>query len=588
MGGLDWRGDSMSPRAPRHRRWQWHTGGPDTVSRLTASGASSQPPIHRCDSQPSRSNLKLRKTLGASWRVFLPSRATSSMSGRRRGGAPLTVALPLALALALGGLLLPGQATVVAAQEPARPPPSTADGEPVRAPPAAVRNPFEDWLESTEYRRPPKAWKCDALFYDAGDGCDCGCGAVDPDCNRLHHAEGGELEDMLWGCGDGEHCAEGACEPPPEPTGLSFKVAKPCEPSGAGRGAGSVYRLRVQAPRGTRFLVLYGPHRGRNALSAGLGFKVPQAAARCGGTEIHLGSAGLKVGGRVVKQVKAKQKIRVVTKEPFVEKAMCGGLHFQLVNLDTCTATSAVAGQEGAEGREQPCPSIYDGRADADFGESLASHSPRVVNGAGTRGWCVAGEGRRARAGGARRLTRRLTRPRPRPPSYPWMASFLDPHPKATQENGLSNPAFCGGAVVNDKVGTRLLQRAQVEPRTDARSKFVVTAAHCMFGDAKRGDPVLIGHNRLSNAESCCGRSEMRRIAKITMHPKCVSVVRCTADTCGSGGRRPGLTCQQVPEDPGGLLRQPLQARHRRRRAGRPDPARLVHLSAEADAPEQA
>ena len=109
-----------------------------------------------------------------------------------------------------------------------------------------------------------------------------------------------------------------------------------------------------------------------------------------------------------------------------------------------------------------------------------------------------------------------------------------------------------------------------------------------MFGDAKRGDPVLIGHNRLSNAESCCGRSEMRRIAKITMHPKCVSVVRCTTDTCGSGGRRPGLTCQQVPEDPGGLLRQPLQARHRRRRAGRPDPARLVHLSAEADAPGQA
>ena len=95
-------------------------------------------------------------------------------------------------------------ATVVAAQEPARPPPSTADGEPVRAPPAAARNPYEDWLESTEYRRPPKAWKCDALFYDAGDGCDCGCGAVDPDCNRLHHAEGGELEDMLWGCGDGD------------------------------------------------------------------------------------------------------------------------------------------------------------------------------------------------------------------------------------------------------------------------------------------------------------------------------------------------------------------------------------------------
>jgi hypothetical protein len=25
-------------------------------------------------------------------------------------------------------------------------------------------------------------WSCDSLYYGAGDGCDCGCGEVDPDC----------------------------------------------------------------------------------------------------------------------------------------------------------------------------------------------------------------------------------------------------------------------------------------------------------------------------------------------------------------------------------------------------------------------
>ena len=29
---------------------------------------------------------------------------------------------------------------------------------------------------------PPPTWMCNDAFYDAGDGCDCGCGATDPDC----------------------------------------------------------------------------------------------------------------------------------------------------------------------------------------------------------------------------------------------------------------------------------------------------------------------------------------------------------------------------------------------------------------------
>jgi hypothetical protein len=29
----------------------------------------------------------------------------------------------------------------------------------------------------------PTSWTCSAGFYGAGDGCDCGCGAMDPDCS---------------------------------------------------------------------------------------------------------------------------------------------------------------------------------------------------------------------------------------------------------------------------------------------------------------------------------------------------------------------------------------------------------------------
>jgi hypothetical protein len=28
----------------------------------------------------------------------------------------------------------------------------------------------------------PAGWTCSATFYGAGDGCDCGCGILDPDC----------------------------------------------------------------------------------------------------------------------------------------------------------------------------------------------------------------------------------------------------------------------------------------------------------------------------------------------------------------------------------------------------------------------
>lgn len=65
----------------------------------------------------------------------------------------------------------------------------------------------------------PTPWVCSLVFFGSGDGCDCGCGAVDPDC-----ADG-----SVWTC-DFNHCLEsapwptaedpsscGMTEPPPRP-----------------------------------------------------------------------------------------------------------------------------------------------------------------------------------------------------------------------------------------------------------------------------------------------------------------------------------------------------------------------------------
>jgi hypothetical protein len=36
--------------------------------------------------------------------------------------------------------------------------------------------------DATCHRIAPTAWTCNAAYYGTGDGCDCGCGVVDPDC----------------------------------------------------------------------------------------------------------------------------------------------------------------------------------------------------------------------------------------------------------------------------------------------------------------------------------------------------------------------------------------------------------------------
>lgn len=57
--------------------------------------------------------------------------------------------------------------------------------------------------------QPPVAgWECNPGYYDATDGCDCDCGAVDPDCE--------DPKAMVFGCENKtDTCVEGVCTPAP-------------------------------------------------------------------------------------------------------------------------------------------------------------------------------------------------------------------------------------------------------------------------------------------------------------------------------------------------------------------------------------
>lgn len=53
---------------------------------------------------------------------------------------------------------------------------------------------------------PPSTWHCNAAYYDAGDGCDCNCGAADPDCGQA-----GQALDGCTGLSSPTCTSEGLC-----------------------------------------------------------------------------------------------------------------------------------------------------------------------------------------------------------------------------------------------------------------------------------------------------------------------------------------------------------------------------------------
>lgn len=59
----------------------------------------------------------------------------------------------------------------------------------------------------------PQAWNCPDSSYNSADGCDCGCGEVDPDCSLSNQS--------VNGCGAGESCdPHGECEQLPHPPAI--------------------------------------------------------------------------------------------------------------------------------------------------------------------------------------------------------------------------------------------------------------------------------------------------------------------------------------------------------------------------------
>lgn len=53
---------------------------------------------------------------------------------------------------------------------------------------------------------PTPNWECNPNFYEDGEGCDCACGDVDPDCE--------DPKQIVYGCEDTtDLCVEGVCTP---------------------------------------------------------------------------------------------------------------------------------------------------------------------------------------------------------------------------------------------------------------------------------------------------------------------------------------------------------------------------------------
>ena len=78
---------------------------------------------------------------------------------------------------------------------------------------------------------PPREWFCPSVLYGDGVGCDCGCGAVDPDC-------GGEGV-VTYGCEAGVPCGDATCgDATPATDAGTYADAGDAGDAGEGGGSG--------------------------------------------------------------------------------------------------------------------------------------------------------------------------------------------------------------------------------------------------------------------------------------------------------------------------------------------------------------
>ena len=84
---------------------------------------------------------------------------------------------------------------------------------------------------ATERPDPPREWFCPSVLYGDGVGCDCGCGAVDPDC-------GGEGV-VTYGCEAGVPCGDATCgDTTPATDAGTYADAGDAGDAGEGSGSG--------------------------------------------------------------------------------------------------------------------------------------------------------------------------------------------------------------------------------------------------------------------------------------------------------------------------------------------------------------
>jgi hypothetical protein len=99
-----------------------------------------------------------------------------------------------------------------------------------------------DNLDLTDCTGGPPGWTCPVLYYGNFDGCDCGCGVIDPDCgdvtvsscdycggpgscSPIYSSCPGDIDPgQNWLCGSGTAvCGDGMAEPPEECDGIDLQ-----------------------------------------------------------------------------------------------------------------------------------------------------------------------------------------------------------------------------------------------------------------------------------------------------------------------------------------------------------------------------
>ncbi len=87
-------------------------------------------------------------------------------------------------------------------------PPASSPFDPDYQGPGAVwsqQTSWDEFLADFMTGTIPEAWDCKNKYYAASDGCDCDCGAWDPDCD--------DPDQEIWGCEDDEVCVPpGLCD----------------------------------------------------------------------------------------------------------------------------------------------------------------------------------------------------------------------------------------------------------------------------------------------------------------------------------------------------------------------------------------